>query len=91
MLASLEKKGLVDRKSDPGDGRARLVCITQKGRRIYQQVHIETEGFRELLLSNLDEYERDSLLQSLHKVATAMTDNRPQPVMNGNLTNATQE
>lgn len=91
MLTSLEKKGLVDRTPDPSDGRAWLVCITTKGRRTFKQVRNETEGFRQLLLSHLDEYERDSLLQSLQKVAAALSDNISHPVMNCQLTNGIQE
>jgi MarR family transcriptional regulator, temperature-dependent positive regulator of motility len=33
LVADLEKKGYVERVEDPGDGRARVVCLTKKGRR----------------------------------------------------------
>ena len=33
LVADLEKKGYVERVEDPGDGRARVVRLTKKGRR----------------------------------------------------------
>ena len=75
MLKSLEEKGLIKREPDPNDGRAWLVGITGKGRRTFNRVRSETEGFRELLLSELSERESDALLRALDKVAHAMSDN----------------
>lgn len=83
MLTSLEKKGLVVRKPNPSDRRAWIVGITAKGKRTFEEAHKETEGFRELLLSNLDEFERDLFLQLLDKVAAAMSESAVQ--LNGEL------
>ena len=32
LIDTLERRGYVERRPDPGDGRARLVCLTAKGR-----------------------------------------------------------
>jgi DNA-binding MarR family transcriptional regulator len=34
LVASLERGGWVERRSDPTDGRARLVCLTPSGRHL---------------------------------------------------------
>jgi DNA-binding MarR family transcriptional regulator len=34
LVATLERRGWVERRPDPSDGRARLVCLTREGRRL---------------------------------------------------------
>jgi DNA-binding MarR family transcriptional regulator len=34
LIATLEQRGYVERQSDPSDGRARLVCLTVKGKEL---------------------------------------------------------
>ena len=34
LIDTLEHRGYVERRPDPGDGRARLVCLTAKGRQM---------------------------------------------------------
>ena len=34
LVATLERRGWVERRPDPSDGRARLVCLTPEGRRL---------------------------------------------------------
>ena len=34
LIDTLEQRGYVDRRPDPADGRARLVCLTSKGRQM---------------------------------------------------------
>src|SRR2546428_3992789 len=34
LVRALEEQGYVERRADPSDGRARLVCLTSKGRRM---------------------------------------------------------
>jgi DNA-binding MarR family transcriptional regulator len=37
LVGTLERGGYLERRSDPSDGRARLVCLTPKGRRMLRQ------------------------------------------------------
>jgi DNA-binding MarR family transcriptional regulator len=37
LVAALVAKDYLERRSDPSDGRARLVCLTAKGRRLVRQ------------------------------------------------------
>jgi DNA-binding MarR family transcriptional regulator len=34
LVTTLEERGYVERRADPSDGRARLVCLTARGRRV---------------------------------------------------------
>ena len=36
VVASLEQRGYVERRPDPADGRARLVCLTPEGRKLHR-------------------------------------------------------
>ncbi len=74
ILRNLQKKGLVERESDPNDGRAWLVRITKSGRQTFRKARTGSEAFRERLCANLDGHERESLARLLREVADAMTD-----------------
>jgi DNA-binding MarR family transcriptional regulator len=37
LVAALVARGYLQRRSDPSDGRARLICLTDKGRRMVRQ------------------------------------------------------
>lgn len=74
MLASLEKKGFVQRVRDPSDGRVWLVGLTTKGRRNYKKARSKTEEFRERLTSNFNAKECKMLVRLLDGVVDAMTD-----------------
>jgi len=41
LVASLERRGYVERRSDPNDGRARLVCLTPLGQRLVRRARRE--------------------------------------------------
>lgn len=41
LLAHLEQRGYLSRVPDPGDGRARVIRLTSKGRRLQQVIHAE--------------------------------------------------
>jgi DNA-binding MarR family transcriptional regulator len=45
VVASLEQRGYVERRPDPADGRARLVCLTASGRKLRR---VGTTKIREL-------------------------------------------
>lgn len=78
MLTALETKGLVDRQTDPDDGRAWLVSMTAKGRRLFRKARKESEEFRERLCSNLSGNQQKSLVRMLSEVADTMNSNTVQ-------------
>lgn len=41
LVASLERRGYVERRPDPSDGRARLVCLTPEGQKMVRKARRE--------------------------------------------------
>lgn len=67
-LDRLEKAGLITRLPDPSDRRGTLVCLTDEGRRLVDEVvttHVENEH---RLLDPLDRSEREALAGLLRKL-----------------------
>jgi DNA-binding MarR family transcriptional regulator len=67
-IARLEREGLVQRSSDPSDGRAVVISLTECGLQVIDEaapVYLEAER---LLLSGLDEVERDQLSAILQRL-----------------------
>jgi DNA-binding MarR family transcriptional regulator len=44
LVTVLERRGYLERRPDPTDGRARLVCLTAEGRRLVRTAIAEMEG-----------------------------------------------
>lgn len=65
------KRGLVRRESDPGDGRAFRVALTDEGARLAEQFHAETTRRVEELPLDLAEDERQVLNGLLTRVVAA--------------------
>ncbi|HYW80266.1 MAG TPA: MarR family transcriptional regulator [Thermoguttaceae bacterium] len=73
VLKTLERKGLVTRKQDPNDGRARCVGLSKKGRQVFEQHRRDSQPFRDRLTAALDPEDAGSFVQYLRQVQTAMT------------------
>ncbi|HET8598914.1 MAG TPA: MarR family transcriptional regulator [Segeticoccus sp.] len=73
QLHRLEQQGWVRRLSDPTDGRASLVEITDEGRRALGEVRAARERVIAPLLAQLSSEERQQLSQGLAVVQRLMT------------------
>jgi DNA-binding MarR family transcriptional regulator len=73
MLVLLEDKGLVIRKRHATDRRARQVLITPKGRRLHAKLIVVLRPLQEALAAPMTNFEADALIESLDRVAEAMT------------------
>jgi DNA-binding MarR family transcriptional regulator len=72
MLLLLEGRGLVTRGRHPGDGRARRVTLTPKGRRVFQTLWIKSEPLRARLLGAFRPDEVTALVGLLRRVADVL-------------------
>jgi DNA-binding MarR family transcriptional regulator len=72
ILLLLEGRGLVAREPHPGDGRARRVTLTPKGRRLFRALWAKTEPVRARLQAAFGADEMTTLLALLRRVAGAL-------------------
>jgi MarR family transcriptional regulator, transcriptional regulator for hemolysin len=54
LLDNLERDGLIVRREDRGDRRAKSLIMTEAGRRVYEQVQAVTEQVADRLLAGAD-------------------------------------
>jgi len=66
----LEKKGLVKRIQDAGDGRCFYVHLTRAGRRVIKKAYCLHENNLEKIVAVLTPEERDQLVRLLKKIGT---------------------
>jgi MarR family transcriptional regulator, 2-MHQ and catechol-resistance regulon repressor len=64
----LEKKGMVERQNDPGDRRARVVHLTQAGKKLIECAFADHERAMEEAASGLSTEERARLASLLKKL-----------------------
>jgi DNA-binding MarR family transcriptional regulator len=74
---ALERAGLATRKPSPKDRRARVVEVTDEGRRLVSSTANVLEDLYDAVLSRLPEADREPFLRSL----ALLVENRPEPVM----------
>ena len=64
----LEKKGLVERKSDAEDKRSRIVHLTREGRKLIKKAFADHAADMERLVSVLEPDERATMIRLLKKI-----------------------
>jgi MarR family 2-MHQ and catechol resistance regulon transcriptional repressor len=84
----LEKKGLVARRNDPGDRRARVVHLTEAGTNLITCAFTEHEAAMERAVSGLSPEEREQAVELLKKLglnaqAQLEVKNRREPLPGG--------
>ena len=72
LLDGLEQAGLVERRPDPADRRARRVTITDSGTTLLGEVRTRLHDVEEEVLAPLDEPDRTTLRTLLRRLATAV-------------------
>jgi DNA-binding MarR family transcriptional regulator len=65
----LEQAGLVTRREAPGDRRARIVNVTDAGRRLAERVGAETSARKAAVLADVDQADMATLLRTLQQLA----------------------
>jgi len=74
MLVLLERRGLVARRRNHTDRRARSVTLTRKGRRIFERLWTESEPLRDRLLAGFRLDETDTLVDLLVRISEVMSE-----------------
>jgi DNA-binding MarR family transcriptional regulator len=72
-LLLLERKGVLVRKSDEGDRRARRITVTAKGLRVYEQLSATLKPLQDVLLSTFSDDEAEVFVEHLNRIAEAVT------------------
>ncbi|WP_241827833.1 MarR family winged helix-turn-helix transcriptional regulator [Actinopolymorpha singaporensis] len=73
-LDELQDAGLISRTPDPNDRRARLLSITDEGRRVRRAVRAQIRAKEEHLLARLTPAERTTFVRALEKLSALSPD-----------------
>jgi MarR family transcriptional regulator, transcriptional regulator for hemolysin len=79
MIDRLEREGLLERRPRPGDRRAALVVVTDRGREVAAEGLAVVEGLERRAFAALDAGERATLADLLARVAAALGGPEPSP------------
>jgi DNA-binding MarR family transcriptional regulator len=69
LLDRLERDGLITRRPDPADRRARIVELTGDGRRRHAAAQADVHAMEDTLLGDLSASDRDGLRRVLRRLA----------------------
>ncbi|WP_244967057.1 MarR family winged helix-turn-helix transcriptional regulator [Streptomyces cacaoi] len=75
LLRGLERRGLVERRTEPGNERSKRVHATPAARQLVAGLESEVKAVEETILAPLDESER----KALHTLLTKITAELPRP------------
>jgi DNA-binding MarR family transcriptional regulator len=68
VIGILEKKGLVQRWSDPNDARKKCLSLTESGRAVFERSTASANSAAATMLSPLSDREADKFLELLNKI-----------------------
>lgn len=71
IVDRLTEEGLVLRVAIPGDRRAQKVCLTSKGKRVFDALALHHESWVDDLLQGLEPDEAETLIHILERAQTA--------------------
>lgn len=78
-LQHLERVGLVERQSDPEDGRAKLLDLTPEGARLARQIDGRLIELRQELLQGVSEADLATAVAVLELISNRITERRLRP------------
>ncbi|MDI3330029.1 MAG: MarR family transcriptional regulator [Micrococcus sp.] len=80
QVKTLEKRGLVERRACPEDGRGQEAVITDAGRRLFRRASaLHARQVQELFLDRVDEAEAETLLRVFSRLGCALEDDEQPP------------
>lgn len=72
LLDNLERDGLIVRREDQGDRRAKSLVMTESGRRAYRQVQAVTEQVADRLLAGADDQDLAAVARLFQRLDAAL-------------------
>ena len=73
MVDRMEEAGLVERRHDPADRRARLLHLTARAEGEIARIRAALDGLLDQLVAGMSEHEQDELSRLLQRVTTNLT------------------
>ena len=77
LLGHLEQRGYLTREPDPADGRARVVRLTAKGRRLEKTINAQAAAAERKIAELLGPRRFSQLRTALEQLAVQLTQQRP--------------
>lgn len=69
VIRNLEQAGYVERKKNPEDKRSYVICLTNDGKSLIEEVFVQHMKFVQEVLSPIHESEKESIIHLLKKLA----------------------
>ncbi len=73
-LSRMERDGLIVRKVHPTDGRAKIICLSEKAQAIQQEAYKAASEVNDVALADFSEDERARFLQYLQRIIATLKD-----------------
>lgn len=83
MVDRMEEGGLIERRPDPRDRRARLLRLTKRSRAEIGRIRAALAGLIETMLDGLDEKEQGQLAAMLTRISSNLSDSPQALAANG--------
>ena len=78
-LNRMERDGLIGRQAHPSDGRAKIICLTEKAHSILETAYAAATDVNEMGLSDLTAAERDLFIGLMQRVIRTMQNSVAHP------------
>lgn len=72
LINNLEKRGWVNRQPDPNDGRNKMICLTEKGKQLSEEVLPVVKGFYGYITNQFSQEELECCIDVLKKMEEVM-------------------
>ncbi|MBR1417991.1 MAG: MarR family transcriptional regulator [Synergistaceae bacterium] len=68
VLQNLEKKGMIERRSNPNDNRSKVICLTEQAKSMADLLYKLGDELEERITGNLTQKDKQDLLRLLKKI-----------------------
>ncbi|MBR1602798.1 MAG: MarR family transcriptional regulator [Synergistaceae bacterium] len=68
VLQNLEKKGMIERRSNPNDNRSKVICLTEQAKSMADLLYKLGDELEDRITGNLTQKDKQDLLRLLKKI-----------------------